>query len=148
MLAELLLTICAGETAVCFLSKALRMSFQRDLPANEQQQRKTEQTPCIESGNKQERREHHCVIPVIDPAGRAAAIAHHPCLKRAEKQNTDHIADCIRHTDQQKNPLIDPSRQIRRADCTVQKQPGYNHCFYGCKSMIITNRFPRRFVIA
>ena len=101
MLTKLLFAVRTGKATVGRLAKAFRVSINRNLPANEQQQRQSQQAPRVKPGNKQERRKHHCVIPIINPAGRAAAISHHPRLERTEKQNANQITDRICHAEQQ-----------------------------------------------
>mgnify|MGYP003440958300 CR=1 FL=1 len=91
MVAQLLLTVHTGQTLVALLIKPLGMAVIDALPNDQQHQGQPQKTPCIERGDKQQRREHHGVVPVIDAAAAAAFILHKPRLEWTEKENADNV---------------------------------------------------------
>ena len=122
--AELFFTVGAGKALVGRLIEPLRVAVVSNLPFDEQGQPQSAQTPGEKAGNKQQRREHHGIVPVIDATGDAAFVLQNPGLEWTEKQNTDHIADGIGQTDQQQNTAVDDAGEIQHTDQTVQRNPG------------------------
>ena len=74
MRAEFFGAVCAVQIGVRLIRKILRMPVECYLPADEQDQRKCEQTPAVRRLYKKQRREHHGIIPVVDTAGTAAFV--------------------------------------------------------------------------
>ena len=99
------------------------MSGKCDLPADEQRDGKYKEPPGIRFHHKEERCEHHRIIPVVDPAGTAAFIFQKPCLERAEEQDSDHVADRISATDQQHDPVIEYACQVESSEYAVKTDP-------------------------
>ena len=91
------------------------MSVERDFPTDEQRNRKREEAPCVRFHHEKERREHHGIIPVVNPAGAAAFVFEKPRLKRAEKQDANHITDSIRAAYQQHDSVIKKTRYTRKS---------------------------------
>ena len=112
-MAQLFLTVFAGKASIGMIGKALGVAAQRDLPAHQKQQRHSHQTPCIAFRDKDQRREHHREIPVIDPANGAASIFHDPNLEWAEKQNADHVTYAVKQADQHHDPAVDDTGKIQ-----------------------------------
>ena len=94
-----------------------------NLPHDKQGKSHKKQAPCVVIGNENEWCEHHCKIPVIDSASGAALVFHKPGLKRAEKQNTYHIAHRVKKADEQKDTLINYIGKVKRADYAVENYP-------------------------
>ena len=69
------------------------MPVEGDLPSGHQRDGHGQEAPRIDMLHKEERREHHGIVPVIDPAGAAALVLHEPCLEGTEEQDADNIAD-------------------------------------------------------
>ena len=82
---ELFRTRCTGQAGVGVDGKPFRESAEGDFPAYKQQERKSKQTPRIQVWDEHQRREHHGIIPVVDPAVAAASVFHKPCLEGTEK---------------------------------------------------------------
>ena len=95
MVTQLFRTAGAGETLVGGLGEAFRIPPQQIFPLNEQSQRNAQQAPGVEVGDKQQRREHHGEIPVVDAAGGAAAVLHQEGLEGAEKQHADQVGQVV-----------------------------------------------------
>ena len=93
------------------------------LPLDQQRNGQCQQAPVKQRGDKQERRKHHGIVPVINAAGNTAFVLHKPCLERTEKQNTDHVAHGIGQTDQQENTAVDKAREVQHADDAVEHDP-------------------------
>ena len=92
-------------------------------PTEKQDHGHYQETPCIPPLHKKERGKHHGVVPVVDPAGAAAFILQEPGLKRAEKQNTYHIAHRVKKADKQKDTLINYIGKVERTDYAVENYP-------------------------
>ena len=122
-MAELFLTVRAGEARIRFLGKALGVYSDGKLPYDEKQKRNAEQTPRIKIRNENERGKHHGEIPIVDPTASAAFVFHKPSLEGAEEKNADHIADGVRKADEQKNALVDDMRIVENADDRVERKP-------------------------
>ena len=129
VVAELFRTMRAGEASIGRLGKALGMQTEGDLPHEQKQQGKPQKTPCVNARQKDERGEHHGVIPIVDAAGAAAFVLHKPSLKRAEEEDTDHVADRIKETDQKQDAAVDQLGIIKDADQGIQHDP--NQCHKG-----------------
>ena len=76
-------------------------------------------------GDENERCEHHCEIPIIDPAIGAASVFHKPSLKRAEKQYADHIANAVGEGDEDQDARIYDTREIENSDYSVECKPSH-----------------------
>lgn len=127
VMAKLFLAVCTGKARVCVLGKSFGMDKDRKLPANKKQERNSEKRPRVNVFDKNEGSKHHCVIPIVDTAASAALVFHKPSLKRAEKEDTDHIADRIEKADEEKYSAINDICKIKRADRPVKQQPDERH---------------------
>jgi hypothetical protein len=76
-------TVTAEQRGVRFFVKPFGMDNEAYFPDQKYNYRKAEQAYRIEARDKKQRREHHHMIPVEYPAGRAAAGLQNPCLKGA-----------------------------------------------------------------
>lgn len=123
MVAELFFAVFAGETSVGLLRKAFRVSMHSDLPSCQQSKGKPQQAPRIDIWYKNKGSKHHCKIPIVDTAGRAASVLHKPRLEGTEKEDADHITDTVCETDKDKDALIDEPKIIKRSDSTVKGKP-------------------------
>ena len=123
MVAELFFAVFAGETSVGLLRKAFGVSVHSDLPSYQQSKGKPQQAPCVAVWNKHKRSKHHCKIPIVDTAGRAASVLHKPRLEGTEKEDADHITDTVCEADKDKDALIDEPKIIKRPDSTVKGKP-------------------------
>ena len=94
-----------------------------DLPSYEQCDGQRKKPPGIRLHDKEERREHHRIVPVVDPACAAAFIFQEPCLERAEEEDTDHVADRISTADQQHDPIIEYACHIESTEYAVESDP-------------------------
>ena len=57
----------------------------------------------------QQRGTDHQIVPVIDPAGGAAAIVHHPGLEGTEEQNADDIHDAVQSGQTDHETVVHPA---------------------------------------
>jgi hypothetical protein len=71
------------------------MSEKRNLPAHQQGYRQCQQTPCIGFLDKEQWREHHGIIPVVDATGRTTFVFQEPCLEWTEKQDANDVTHRI-----------------------------------------------------
>ena len=117
----------AGEAGVGLFEKALGMQAEGELPNEQQQEGKSQKTPCIQARQKDERGEHHGIIPVVDAAASAAFVLHKPGLEGAEEENADHVADRVEKADEEQNTAVDQMRVIEHADQGVQRDPRQCH---------------------
>ena len=99
------------------------MSVHSDFPSCQQSKGKPKQAPRIDIWYKNKGSKHHCKIPIVDTAGRAASVLHKPRLEGTEKEDTDHITDTVCETDKDKDALIDEPKIIKRSDGTVKGKP-------------------------
>ena len=127
--AELLLAIHAAQRQIRRVGESFRMCMIDNLPFDEQNQRgqyqnereRIDEVPVLPFGDDDENEwgEDHREIPVVDAAGRAAAVMHHPCLEWAEEQNADHVRDAIEQGDKHQDALIDDMREIKNPENRV-----------------------------
>jgi len=92
---KLLRTVLASEIAVGVFRKALRMSEKGDFPSDQQGYRQRQQTPCIGFLDKEQWREHHGIVPVVDATSGTTFVFQKPSLERTEKQDADDVAHRI-----------------------------------------------------
>ena len=90
--------IRASQIAVGVHRKALGMPKKSYLPTCQQRYRECQQAPGVRLLDKEEWREHHCVVPVVDAAGAAAFVFEKPRLEGTEKEYAYHIAHGVSHT--------------------------------------------------
>ena len=95
MMAELLFTICTGETSVCVLSEALGVEAEEDLPYDHKKEAHTEKRERVRVGDKGKGSKHHRVIPVVYSTASTTLVLHKPGLEGAEIEYADHIAHGI-----------------------------------------------------
>jgi hypothetical protein len=127
MAAELFLTARAIETFVCVGREPFGVKLIGYFPAEKQQKREPEKCIGIDRRDENKGCEHHCKIPVIDPAGRTATVFHKPRLERAEKQYTDYITDRIGDCDENQNALVDDIHKIQKPDKSVKCKPNHSN---------------------
>ncbi len=75
---ELFRAVFAAQVIVCLCRETFGMPVERDLPADHQDQGHKQQAPQIAASYKEQRREHHRIIPVVDPADAAAFVLKEP----------------------------------------------------------------------
>ena len=92
---KLLRAVLASKIAVGVLRKTLRMSEKGDFPSHQQDYRQCQQTPCIGFLNKEQRREHHGIVPVVYATSATTFVFQKPSLEWAEKQDADDVAHRI-----------------------------------------------------
>ena len=123
VVAKLFTAVGTGKTGVGGFRKTLRVQMGGHFPADEQEQGQAKQRACKKVADESQGREHHGIIPVVDTATGAAFIFHEPGLKRAEKQDADHVAYRKSQADQQQDPLVQNAGKIQRADDSVEGDP-------------------------
>ena len=116
-------TIAALQIIIRIFRKPFRMQVKCNFPANQKCDRQHKQAPGISLSDKKQRSEHHCVIPVVDPALAAAFVFHKPRLEGAEKQNADDITDRIRAAQQDHDPVIQETRHMQSTENAVKNNP-------------------------
>ena len=79
--------------------------------------------PCEETGNKNDRRKHHHMVPVENTACGAAAVFHKPNSERAPEKNADKVADIKSYRKEKKNSASDDSGKIDHSDCGSEQKP-------------------------
>jgi hypothetical protein len=79
-------------------------------------------------GDKNERREHHCEIPVIYTAIGAASVFHKPCLEGAEKEDAYHIANAVCESYQDEYARVNDICEIKDPDRAVEGKPSRRDC--------------------
>jgi murein L,D-transpeptidase YcbB/YkuD len=82
------------------------MPEKSNLPSDQQYHRQSEKTDGIILFHKKQRRKHHGIIPVINPASTAALVLQKPGLKRTKEQDTDQIANRVKTGQQYHDPVI------------------------------------------
>lgn len=123
MRTEFLMTIFARKASIGVCGKAFGMATKGDLPTQKQQEGHTQKRPCIKIGDKHIRGKHHGIIPIIDTAIGTASVFHKPCLKRTEKQYSDHIANTVSKADQNQDPRVYGLRHIEDTDRGIEHKP-------------------------
>ena len=119
MLAQLFFAHGTGQRLIGLRGPALRMQFISDLPFGQQHQRHKHQAPGIDGRDEDQGSAHHGEVPVVNAAGTAAAVAHHPGLEGTEPQDADHVADTVGQADQDQNSLVQDAHIIQKADETI-----------------------------
>ena len=99
------------------------MPVERDLPPYQKREGKNEKAPCIEPLYKEQRREHHGIVPIVDPARAAAFVLHEPGLERTEKENAYNVAHGIGAGDQDHDPVVKDPEHVERSDHAVKSDP-------------------------
>ncbi len=70
-------------------------------PVNDDRRTHQKQRPAVKRANKEHRREHEKMSPIVNPAIHAAAVFLSERLERAEYQNADVITDEIEASNKQ-----------------------------------------------
>ena len=125
--AELLGAVPTVEIAVGRLGKALGVLVEGDLPAGQQGHRQHQQAPGVGLAHEEQRREHHGVVPVVDPAGAAALVLQKPALEGTEEQDADHVTDRVGQAQENHNAVIQKTGHVQRAEETVKGDPDQSH---------------------
>ena len=123
MLTKLLVTIFAGNAGVGRFGKAFGMAAVIPFPANQDRQRKCDEAVRIGVRNEDQRCEHHCEIPIINPAVGTASVFHKPRLERAEKEDADHITNAVCKGDEDQDACIYDTGEIENSDYSVECKP-------------------------
>ena len=92
VLAKLFFTVGAAEISVGFFRESLGGTIERQFPPERQYECRAEKHPAVPSLDEEQRRKHHGIVPVVDPACGAALIMQEPALERAEEQYADKVA--------------------------------------------------------
>ena len=79
--------------------------------------------PGEKSGNENDRRKHHHMVPVENSAGRAAAVFHEPDTERTPEKNADKIADIESDGKNKKHISSDYSGEIKNSDHCDKRKP-------------------------
>ena len=95
-----------------------------DFPAEEQCHGQNASSYRKPTGNPQQWCTYHQIVPIIDAAGSAAAVMHHPGLKRTEEENADDVAYAVksRHADQK--TVTKPTSPVCKEKGNIQSNPG------------------------
>lgn len=104
---KLLFAVFARKTGVDSFRKSFGKQKYCYLPAYKKTERKDEKTEGENVVNENKRCKHHGVVPVVNPAGGATLVFHNPCLKRAEEENTYHVANRVAKGNQYKYAFVD-----------------------------------------
>ena len=123
MPAKLRFTSGAFQTGICCIRKLFRVPAVGDFPAQQKNERTAEQAVIIHTRHEDEGGEHHCKIPVVNAAGRTAAVFHKPCLKGAEKQDADDVTDRIGKTDENQDALVNDAEEIQHTEQRIECNP-------------------------
>ena len=92
-------------------------------PVDEKSYRDEQQALRIEALKRQQRSEHHGIVPVVYTAAAAAFVFHHPFLERAEEEYADHIAYRVCDRDQYENTAVYDVEKEKAEDEPVKKKP-------------------------
>ena len=79
--------------------------------------------PGEKSGNENDRRKHHHMVPVENSAGRAAAVFHEPDTERTPEKHADKIADIESDGKNKKHISSDYSGEIKNSDHRDKRKP-------------------------
>ena len=79
--------------------------------------------PGEKSGNKNNGRKHHHVVPVKNPAGGAAAVFHKPNAERTPEKNADKVANIKSDGKNKKHVSADYSGKIKRSNNGDKRKP-------------------------
>lgn len=123
MLTKLFLTVCAGQAAIRIFRKPLREKAVQKLPLQQEQQGHAENTPTPRIYKENERRKHHCVIPIIDTAIGTAFAAQYPRLEGTEEEHANHIAHPVRKADKDEYPLVEYPYVVQNPKRSVERKP-------------------------
>ena len=104
--AEFIRAVRAAKRFVGVLPESLREHHDAQLPDEPHRKGHQDQRLRKETAHRQHRCEHHEVIPVEDPARRAAPVVQDQ-PERTPDQHADQIAHVERHGDQEQDPVID-----------------------------------------
>ena len=100
MSAKLFGAVFALEIFVCIFREALGVAAICNFPNKKNRKGKRHKHVVNNRTgleNKENKRcEHHWVIPIVNTAGVAAFVFHHPRLERAEEHNANQVANAIR----------------------------------------------------
>ena len=120
--AELIRTFRAFQGGVGFVPEALRVNQYEQLPDEPGNNRHDKQRYGVKTAHENNGREHHQMVPVEDPAGGAAAVAHDQ-TEGAPDQHSDQIADIKAYADEEKSGFVDDSVEIENSDYSNQGAP-------------------------
>ena len=123
MAAQLFGAIRAAEVIVCGVREPFGMPVERHLPPNEQRDGQRQQAPGIGLCHEKQGREHHGVVPVVDPARRAALVFQKPALEGTEEQYADHVADGIGAAEQQHDSIVQYPHHVQGAKYGIEADP-------------------------
>ena len=112
-----------GNAGIGRFGKSFGVSAVVPFPANQDRQRKYDEAIRIRVRNEDQRREHHCEIPIVYAAVSTASVFHKPRLERAEKEYADHIANAVCEGDEDQDSRIYDTREIENSDYSVECKP-------------------------
>ena len=98
------------------------MAQEHPFPEEEGQGGRHRQAQTLEAAQEEQGREHHQVVPVEDPAGGAAAVAHHQ-PEGTPDQHADQVADVEKYGNEEQNRLAEQPPVPAKADDRQQGAP-------------------------
>ena len=122
-LAGLVAAVLALQLLIGSVPEPLRMLVVDDLPVNQHHTGGKKQAPAEKIPDKQHRRKHHEVAPVVDSAVDAASVFHNQMLERAVEQDADVVAQIIENGQHQQVRVVDELQQVQHAEDGVEKEP-------------------------
>ena len=99
------------------------MKGKRNFPNCKNKNRKCAKAPGKETGNKNNGREHHHVVPVENSAGGAAAVFHKPDSERTPEKNADKVANIKSNRENKKHVSADDSGEIKNSKNRSERKP-------------------------
>ena len=99
------LALAALKGLIAGFEKPLPAEMIGDFPADKQDGGQNTGPAGQRTGQRQQGGAEHEVVPVINPAGGAAAVVHHPGLEGTEKQNADDVAYTVKSCQTHHGPL-------------------------------------------
>ena len=99
------------------------MKCKGNFPYRKNNNRSGAKAPGEKSGNKNNGRKHHHVVPVKNPAGGAAAVFHKPNAERAPEKNADKVANIKSDGKNKKHVFTDYSGKIKRGNNGDKRKP-------------------------
>ena len=112
-----------GNAGIGRFGKAFGVTAVVPFPANQDRQRKCDEAVRIGVRNEDQRCEHHCEIPIINPAVGTASVFHKPRLERAEKEDADHITNAVCKGDEDQDAWFYDTGEIENSDYSVECKP-------------------------
>ena len=102
------------------------MHIKCNFPADQQRYGERRQYKGVILPDKKQRGEHHGIVPIVNAAVCAASALQKPALKRAEKEDTDQIADGVSTAKDDHHAIVQQSLPVKKAKECVAPYP--DHC--------------------